>query len=367
VPGETVTRPRVVAFYLPQFHPVPENDAWWGPGFTEWRNVVQARPLFRSHPQPHLPTELGFYDLRVPEVREAQAALAVEHGVSAFCYYHYWFHGRRLLNRPFDEVLASGRPEMGFCLCWANEPWTRNWDGQSQSVLVGQRYSSDDDRNHLRWMAAALDDPRYLRLDGRPVLLVYRVAQLPDPKRTADIWREEAQRLGVGDLLLCRVEAFPEDRGDPAEVGFDAAVEFQPAWDDLGTRPHQRWWWRMLRRVGLLPPAYRQHRVYDYNAIAERMMVRPDPEYRRFPCVTPSWDNSPRRAAGAVILRGSSPEQYEIWLRHEFQRASRMAGTSLVFVNAWNEWAEGNYLEPDRRHGRAYLEATRRAVQPQNR
>jgi lipopolysaccharide biosynthesis protein len=364
-PTETEpARPKVVAFYLPQFHPIPENDEWWGPGFTEWRNVALARPLFRGHRQPHLPADLGFYDLRVPEVREAQAELALAHGISTFCYYHYWFGGRRLLGRPFDEVLASGTPGIGFCLCWANEPWTRAWDGQNRSILIDQCYSAADDLRHIQWMAPALSDPRYLRLDGRAVVLVYRASQLPDPARTADTWREEARRLGVGELLLCHVEAFPEDRGHPATVGFDAAVEFQPSWGDLGTRPHQRWWWRLARRAKIGPAAYRQHFVYDYDQVVERAQRRPEPTYRRFPCVTPSWDNSPRRSSGAVILRDPSPEHYESWLRDAVLRAARQGGESLVFINAWNEWGEGSHLEPDRSSGRAYLEATRRVVGP---
>ncbi|MDA8148219.1 MAG: glycoside hydrolase family 99-like domain-containing protein, partial [Actinomycetota bacterium] len=203
-PTPHATRPRALAFYLPQFHPIPENDEWWGKGFTEWRNVARARPLFPGHYQPHLPGELGYYDLRVPEVREAQAALAREHGIDGFVYYHYWFHGRRLLERPFDEVLASGRPDFPFALCWSNEPWTRGWD-QRGTVLVPQRFSPGDDLDHIRWLATAFGDDRYVKIDGRPLFLVYRPALLPDPLRTTDTWRAEAQRLGFPDLYLCWV------------------------------------------------------------------------------------------------------------------------------------------------------------------
>jgi lipopolysaccharide biosynthesis protein len=355
---------RPIAFYLPQFHPIPENDRWWGRGFTEWRNVVQARPQFPGHYQPHLPADLGFYDLRLAETREAQAALARENGIFGFCYYHYWFNGRRLLGRPLDEVLASGKPDLPFCLCWANEDWTRAWDGRSGETLVSQQYSEEDDRSHLRWLAQAFQDDRYIRVDGRPLLLVYRALLLPDPIRTTAIWREEAQRLGVGDLFLCRVESFSDERGDPTALGFDAAVEFQPDWTRLGIPLRRSRTWDLLRALRISNPTFGRHRVYEYGEIVRRMLEKPLPTYRMFPCVTPSWDNTPRRAVDALILSGSTPELYGSWLGEVVHRAaSQPVGDRLVFVNAWNEWGEGNHLEPCERWGRSYLESTREAVQ----
>jgi lipopolysaccharide biosynthesis protein len=354
---------RLLAFYLPQFHPIAENDLWWGRGFTEWRNVVQARPQFRAHYQPHIPADVGFYDLRLAETREAQAALAREHGIFGFCYYHYWFNGRRLLSRPFDEVLASGKPDLPFCLCWANEDWTRAWDGRSGEVLVAQQYSAEDDRNHLRWLARAFQDDRYIRVDGRPLFLVYRALLLPDPARTTAIWREEARRLNLGDLFLCRVESFSDERDDPTILGFDAAVEFQPDWVRLRTPLRQGKGWELLRKIRLSNGVYRRHRVYDYGSVVQRMLEKPTPPYRRFPCVTPSWDSTPRRKAEAVILRGSTPELYGSWLHEVIDRtASEPSGERVVFINAWNEWGEGNHLEPCQRWGRAYLEATQEAL-----
>src|SRR5918911_547953 len=221
---------RAIAFYLPQYHPIPENDRWWGKGFTEWTNVARARPLFPGHYQPHLPADLGFYDLRLPETRMVQAELARTHGIEGFCYWHYWFNGRRLLERPFNEVLASGEPDFPFCLAWANENWTRVWNGSERDVLIGQQYNEEDDRQHIRSLLAAFRDERYIRIDGKPVFLVYRAAKIPDPLRTTEVWREEAQKAGVGDLYLCRIESFPDERTDPARLGFDAAVEFHPQW-----------------------------------------------------------------------------------------------------------------------------------------
>ena len=367
---------RLIAFYLPQFHPIPENDEWWGRGFTEWTNVARARPQFRWQHQPHLPADLGFYDLRLPEARDAQADLARQYGISAFCYYHYWFNGRRLLERPFNEVLASGRPDFPFCLCWANENWTRAWDGGDRQILVGQNYSDEDDRLHARALAPALRDPRYLRVDGRPLLLIYRAGLLPDPQRTTAIWREEFDRAGVGPVQLAKVESFPGEATDPAAGGFDAAVDFAPDWKShlRGSTPSGvgRGLARRLkpvsgaiRRLRHLSRGHRGHLVLDYQAVADASLRRPEPPYLRYPGVSPGFDNTPRRATNALVLRGSTPERYEAWLAEVVRRQSaKPSEQRLIFVNAWNEWAEGNHLEPCARWGRAYLEATRRAQLP---
>ena len=352
---------RTIAFYLPQFHPIPENDAAWGPGFTEWTNVAAARALFPGHQQPQIPADLGFYDLRLAETRAAQAALAKRYGIDAFCYYHYWFGGRQVLQRPFDDVLASGEPDFPFVLCWANENWTRAWDGGTKHVLLEQQHSDDDDREHIRWLVRAFADPRYVRVDDRPLLLVYRTSLLPDASRTAATWREECRALGVPEPYLVRVESFPDEAGDPARIGFDAAVEFAPHWPSLprGFRTN-----RILRRAvqaRLLPRALGHH-VIDYGQTVRAMMERPPPAYRRFPVVAPGWDNSPRRTVGGIILRRPSPEVYGQWVEHA--AAGQLAGSAggIVFVNAWNEWAEGAHLEPDRRNGHRYLEAHRDAL-----
>ncbi len=361
---------RLIAFYLPQFHPIPENDAWWGPGFTEWRNVVQARPLFPGHYQPHLPADLGFYDLRVPEVRAAQAEMAEAYGVSAFCYYHYWFNGRRLLNRPFDEVLRTGAPRFNFCLCWANESWTRRWDGMSGEVLLQQQYSAEDDRAHIDHLIPAFADDRYIKIGGRPVFLVYRSHLLPHPMQTADLWRERARAAGFDDLYLIRVAGYGREI-DPQSIGFDAVVEFAPDWTILPPHLHRTEKWGLrarinnqLQKLGVMSKAYRNHNVFSYDALAARMRSRPKVPFKRFRCVTPGWDNSPRRRKDALIFRDATPESYEVWMRNVAQETltSFEGDERILFVNAWNEWAEGNHLEPDQRWGRAYLEATARAV-----
>jgi hypothetical protein len=345
--------PEVLAFYLPQFHPIPENDEWWGPGFTEWRNVIRGKPLYPDHYQPHVPGELGFYDLRLPEIREAQAALAEAHGVTGFCYYHYWFNGRRILERPFNEVLASGSPDFPFALCWANEPWTRNWDGGNRETLIAQRHSLDDDRQHIRWLIQAFRDERYIRVGDRPVFFVYNSGALDDPATTAEIWREECDKADVGDPFLVQFDTFGNS-GNPALQGFDAAAEFLP--HGVSTT---------LRSRGVTPVRDTQglsNVIFRYEDLVEGQLSRSLPAWTRYQCVLPSWDNTPRKPQGSAhLFLGSTPELYEAWLREALAKASE-ARHEFVLVNAWNEWAEGTHLEPDLRHGRGYLEATARAV-----
>lgn len=362
--------PKIIAFYLPQFHPIPENDASWGKGFTEWTNVARARPLFRGHYQPHLPADLGFYDLRVAETREAQADLARHYGITGFCYYHYWFAGKRLLNRPFDEVLSSGKPDFPFCLCWANENWTRIWDGGDSQVLMEQTYSDEDDVAHMRWLGRAFSDRRYIRVGGRPLFIIYRAYTLPNIKKTTTIWREECRRLGIGEIFLCRVDT-RADTLPPSEVGLDAAVEFQPDWyelgEPLGSRRLRNFRWndvRFLLRRKLLGDGTN---VQSYSHLVSSMSRRPLPQYPRFPCITPSWDNSPRRRYGATVFIESSPALFRQWASSALAKLKTSTNTPpILFINAWNEWAEGNHLEPDQRYQRQYLEAIQSALEQFN-
>ncbi len=354
---------RAIAFYLPQYHPIPENDQWWGKGFTEWTNVARARPLVPGHYQPHLPADLGFYDLRLPETRRDQAQLAREFGIQGFCYYHYWFGGKRLLERPFNEVLASGETDFPFCLCWANESWSRRWDGAETEILMRQEYSEQDDRNHLAWLAQAFTDPRYIRVNGRPLFLVYKASRLPDAGRTTRIWREEARRLGLGELVLCNVESEAPEHGLCSRFGFDAAVEFAPDWTAMPAQVRRGLAWRLSARLGITSAVYQDHNIRSYAALVSSMLAKPCPQYLRFPGVTPAWDNTARRKQGATVFLGSTPQAYETWLSEAARRVcSRPEPERILFINAWNEWAEGNHLEPCQKWGRAYLEATRRGL-----
>lgn len=355
---------RSIAFYLPQYHPTPENDEWWGKGFTEWTNVAKAKPLFRGHYQPHVPADLGFYDLRLAEAREAQAELAREYGIHGFCYYHYWFHGQRLLEQPFNEVLASGKPDFPFCLCWANQNWNRVWHGGSEHVLIEQNYSQEDDLDHIQSLIPAFSDERYIKINGRPLFLVYRTDLLPNPAQTAEIWRTAVVRAGLKNPYLVRVESSQADI-DPQSVGFDAAVEFAPDRRKIDySHKYSGSLHYKLAKVGLLPQVYVKHLVTGYEWVVNRMLRRPEPSYTRYRCVMPNYDNSARRKEGAVIFIGSTPEKYGAWLREivQYSRRKFTGDERLVFINAWNEWGEGNHLEPDLRWGRAYLDATRRAL-----
>jgi glycosyltransferase involved in cell wall biosynthesis len=348
---EEERRVRLIAFYLPQFHPILENDAWWGEGFTEWTNVAKAQPLFPGHYQPRLPADLGFYDLRLPEIRKEQADLAREYGIHGFCYYHYWFHGKRLLERPFGEVLHSGEPDFPFCLCWANEPWSRRWDGRPRDVLQPQSYSEEDDVAHISWLMPALRDPRAIKIEGKPVFMVYQARDLPEPARTAETWRREVRKAGLEDIYLITVETGWDAGWDATQEGFDAKVLFMPQFSILRTTP----------RIPV--PAKENLQVYDYQR-AWPILADPEPvPYTRYDTVFPSWDNSARAGNDAVVVHNSTPEAYEQWLRHAVARAQqRPPDQRVVFINAWNEWAEGAHLEPDLRHGHAYLEATSRAT-----
>jgi len=354
--AEKLSPPRFIAFYLPQFYPIPENDEFWGKGFTEWTNVTRARPRFRGHYQPHVPADLGFYDLRVPEVREEQATLAREYGVYGFCYYHYWFNGRRVLERPLDEVLALGKPDFPFCICWANQNWTRRWEGNDKHVLLEQRYSADDDLAHIRHLIATMEDPRYIRVEGRPLILIYRVELLPAPQRTTEIWRNEVRKAGLGELLLVNVESnYVRTPKDPVEMGFDAALRFQPDFTSFHASAP-------IRALRKLKSPRRDDKVYSYAGLYRKWKFRPASPYRSFECVTPMWDNSARQERKAYMLKGSTPELYEKWLEDAVTRSRPDSeGQRWVFINAWNEWAEGCHLEPCGKWGLEYLKATKRA------
>ena len=343
----------LVAFYLPQFHPIAQNDAWWGEGFTEWHNVTRALPQFEGHLQPRLPGELGFYDLRLPTVMHRQMQLAREYGVGAFCSYFYWFAGETLLESPLQQWLRDPALDLPLCLCWANENWSRRWDGRADDILIGQQHSPEDDLAFIEHVSRYLADPRYLHVDGKPLLLVYRPGLLPDPKATAARWRAWCREHGIGEIRLAYVQSF--DRVDPRVIGFDAAVEFPP--NNLTPAP-------ITARQHLLNPQYRGD-VHDWRELARESMTQPEPAYPRYPCVNPGWDNEPRRSGRGRVFAHASPRGFRDWLRHAIAAAQRRFPTQpVVFVNAWNEWAEGAVLEPDTRLGHAWLEATRTALHP---
>ena len=353
---DELNKVRLLAFYLPQFHPIPENDRWWGRGFTEWRNVARGRPNFTDHYQPRLPADLGFYDLRLRETYLQQIELAEQYGVHGFCMYYYWFAGKRLLERPLERLLEDGDLRFPFCLTWANENWTRTWDGSENDILLAQAHGDDDDIAVIRDLMRYFEHPSYIRIRGRPLFLVYRIDLFPDIRHTVEIWRDECRRSGLGEIYLATVESFPQTRKDasPVSFGFDASVEFPP--HNCGGA--------IAVPEPLLNQSYRG-RVYDYKATAQAYMRRRRPGHAAFRTVMPSWDNTARRQDVADVFVGSTPGAYQAWLQWTIRETRRhnFGEERIVFINAWNEWAEANYLEPDVRWGHAYLEATKRALQ----
>jgi hypothetical protein len=342
---------RVIAFYLPQFHPIPENEEWWGPGFTEWTNAARARPLFRGHAQPHLPADLGFYDLRLPETRQAQAELARRYGVEGFCYWHYWFAGRRILERPYVEMLASGVPDFPFCLGWANQTWSGVWYGDPRRILIEQTYPGpEDDRRHFEHLLPAFADRRYMRVGGKPLFYVFRPELLPDPAGFVERWRTLAAESGLSGLYLVAEVSDLLGKGpaysDFTRVGFDAGVYVRlPASTDRVSVIKMR-----LRRKLLGQPER-----YSYTA---HLPDQPPIAGSLHPCVYPNWDNTPRAGRGGLVITGSSPGAFRTLVRATVQAIQgRPYDERLLFVKSWNEWAEGNYLEPDLEHGHGFLRA----------
>ncbi len=345
---------RLIAFYLPQFHSIPENDAWWGSGFTEWTNVRTATPQFTGHYQPRVPIDSGYYDLRDPDVQRRQVELAKRYGIGGFCFYFYWFAGHRLLETPLLNYLEDPSMDLPFCLCWANENWTRRWDGREQDLLIGQQHSPDDDLEFIQYISRYLKDPRYIRIDDRPLLLVYRPALFPKASETFGRWREWCRENGVGELYIAMAQSF--QILDPRPYGIDAAVEF-PWHTGLPTDI----------TTHLVPPKsdFRGY-VFDWQDYATKCEVQPEQPWTQIRGVMPGWDNTPRRKSEAHLFQGNSPAGYGRWLRSAMRwtlAQDRSKDERLLFVNAWNEWGEGAYLEPDQRFGYAFLQATRDAVE----
>jgi hypothetical protein len=348
-------RARLIANYLPQYHPIPENDLWWGKGFTEWTNVTKAKPLFRGHHQPNLPADLGFYDLRVPETRASQAELAKEHGIEGFCYWHYWLgSGRRLLEMPFEEVLTSGEPNFPFCLGWANHSWTGVWFGAPDKTLVEQTYPGfEDHEEHFSYLLRAFSDDRYINVDGKPLFSIFRPREIPNVKEVVEFWRKLAQKAGLKGLHLVAEGLNPKQA---IELGFDAC-----------SYSHHRLVAQLLPKNKLLKnvvnnyrEVFKQPAVYTYHEAMPYFLKEGKAALNEYPSIVPNWDSTPRCQERGVVLHNSTPELFRQHLREAFEKvADKPFENRIIFAKSWNEWAEGNYLEPDQRFGKAYLEVIR--------
>jgi lipopolysaccharide biosynthesis protein len=347
----SVVRP--IAFYLPQFHPVRENSDWWGEGFTEWTNVAKARPNFEGHQQPHIPKDLGFYDLRMPEAIQAQATLARQYSIYGFCFYFYWFSGRRILHTPIDVFCRAGI-DMKFCFCWANENWTKRWDGGDNEILLASEHSIENDNQFIEDVIPYMKDDRYILCCGCPMLLVYRADLLTDSKRTFAHWRRRMHESGFLGLFIACVDHYGNDR--PGDFGADALVEFPP---------HQYIKESFCDSPTITNRDFQGH-ILDYRMVMAQSINNRHEDFLLFPGVMPSWDNTARRQNAPDIFLNSSPELFEFWLRHQAIKAieDKQNAEKFLFINAWNEWAEGCHLEPCLRYGHRHLEAVRRAIRP---
>ncbi|WP_028403412.1 glycosyltransferase WbsX family protein [Ectobacillus panaciterrae] len=342
---------KTIAFYLPQFHQIPENDKWWGEGFTEWTNTRKAMPLFPEHYQPREPYNDFYYDLTRPEVRKWQADIAKQHGIHGFCYYHYWFKGKRLLERPFNEVLKSGQPDFPFCLSWANEPWTRSWDGLEHNVLMPQDYGGKEDwKEHFDYLIQAFQDKRYIRVDDKPLFIIYRPDHIPRCEEMLAYWNVLAKQNGLkGIFFVETLNSF----SIPNTKGFDASVEFEPMYTLIHGNCSRLW------------KAIHGYGVIDYDKVWECILNRhPSQRHKKvFPGAFVDWDNTPRKGANGGVFVGSTPEKFYRYLTMQIQRAKFVYKSEFLFINAWNEWAEGAYLEPDKRYNLQYLESVKKALQ----
>lgn len=351
----TTPHPRCIAYYLPQFHPTPENNEWWGEGFTEWTNTAKARPLFPGHYQPHIPADLGFYDLRLSKSRIAQAEMAKHYGIEGFCYYHYWFAGQRILNEPFDEVLRTKEPNFPFCLCWANESWTGVWHGSPKRMLIEQTYPGVEDyKNHFDYLLNAFRDNRYITIGGRPVFLIYKPESIPDCKNVMSHWRDMAEQSGLKGLYLVGVSA--DFDWNPSKYGFDGVVLQRVSPRGAIYRLSN------IRRTLSLATGkiLKWPTIYSYEEATHHFLPSRLVEPNRFPCVIPNFDNTPRSGSRGLVLNNSTPKLF----RQHFREALNLTNgvnshQRLIFIKSWNEWAEGNHLEPDLKYGKQYLDVIR--------
>jgi hypothetical protein len=353
------TGTKLIAFYLPQYHRIPENDIWWGEGFTEWTNTRKAQPLFHEHYQPREPYQDYYYDLTDPTARKWQAEIARKYGIYGFCYYHYWFKDRMLLQTPFNEVLRTGEPDFPFCLSWANEPWTRTWDGLEHNVLMPQDYGTEQDwKAHFDYLLPAFLDIRYIRVYNKPLFIIYRPQDIPRCEEMLNYWQGLAINSGLKGIY------FAETLGSPSPLpdigGFEASIEFEPMFTVSHDLTQD-----ILPSLNKTVSSFNGQNLnlvnYDliWNRILERQAMR---NKQTFLGAFLDWDNTARRGDSAGIFYGSMPEKFGQYLSLQLKKANRM-GSEFLFINAWNEWAEGTYLEPDKRHGYRYLEEVRRALE----
>jgi len=349
-------RARLIAFYLPQFHPIKENDEWWGKGFTEWTNVGKAKALFKGHYQPRVPADLGYYDLRMAEVRKEQAAMAQRAGIEGFCYWHYWFgNGRRLLETPFNEVLSSGEPDFPFCLGWANETWSGIWHGLDKKILIEQLYPGIEDyKNHFYSLLEAFKDPRYIKVDGKPIFYIYKPFLHPEIEIFIKLWRDLAIQNNLKGFHFVGQTPFASDISKLEKLGFDAISVVR-------LEDHMQKKLTFFRRI------YNKFlggmKVYRYKDAYPYFVGKEERNINCIPNIIPNWDHSPRSNGRNLILHDSRPEYFGEHIDQVLAIIDHKPDENrIAFVKSWNEWGEGNYLEPDLKFGNQYLEVLRKKI-----
>lgn len=351
---------RVIALYLPQFHPIPENDHWWGKGFTEWTNVGKARALFTGHYQPRVPADLGYYDLRVPETRKAQADMAREYGVEGFCYWHYWFgNGKQLLERPFQDVLQSKELDFPFCLAWANESWKGLYHGLGKrEVLIEQLYPSEQDYiDHFYKVLPAFKDDRYIKVGNKPLFLIFQPFQLPDASAFITLWQNLAKENGLAGIHFIGQIYDATLSKQVLDLGFDA-VNVVRLFDYKKKRRLFPYIWRKIRHQFLGYP-----RIIPYKEAMQTFVGQEEKQENIYPSIIPNWDHTPRTGNKGLVFHNSTPELFARHLKEiETVIADKSEENKIVFIKSWNEWAEGNYMEPDLRYGIAYLQKLREFI-----
>lgn len=358
---------KTIAFYLPQFHSIPENDQWWGQGFTEWTNVKATRPQFKGHMQPEVPYKQNYYNLLESDVQQAQAELAEKYGVGGFCYYHYWFEGKLLLEKPMENMLNNKSIKIPFCVCWANETWARTWDGKEQDILIKQNYEEGEEewKKHFDYLLSFFRDERYIKHEGKPMLLIYKPQLIINGKEMLKYWRELATEAGFDGLYVGYQHHSAFDY-DMKEYGFDFGVEFEPFYTVRELKKsisgkaskvgyalkHPKWLIRKLRAKLFNKPT-----IYDYDEIWERIINRRPEREGLVPGAFTSWDNTPRRGCNSNVFYEATPDKFKKYFSKQLDHAKDVYNADYIFINAWNEWAEGAHLEPDERNGYGYLEA----------
>lgn len=357
---------KIIAFYLPQFHQIPENDNWWGEGFTEWNNVRKAAPLFQGHYQPRESLNDNYYNVLNPDIQKWQAEIAKKYGIYGFCYYHYWFNGKMLLEKPLEQILISGEPDFPFCLSWANEPWTRCWDGGNNEVLMLQNYKGKEDwENHFQYLLKAFRDKRYITINDMPVFIIYRTYSIENRDEMMEYWENRAKDCGLNGIYF--IETLNTFQDIPYCIRSKGVIEFEPMYTisyDLSFYLRvKRKLKRTLNKLSRNKFFYINILDYDYiwfRILKRKQVIKNDKQV--FLGAFADWDNSARRGEKGVIFKGACPDNFERYLKMQVKKSKEIYGNEFIFINAWNEWAEGAYLEPDKKYGYGYLKAIKNVI-----